>query len=76
MGPCRDPGFEAALLAGLSTGEMRPVTRADFDSALCAIRPSVGPSELAAFDDWNASYGSFQNPAAKKQATEGRAQPA
>eukprot|EP00962_Isochrysis_galbana_P019044 scaffold5539_cov126-Isochrysis_galbana.AAC.1 len=73
MGPCRDPGFEAALLAGLSTGEMRPVTRADFDAALCAIRPSVGPTELAAFDEWNASYGSFPNQDAKRRATAARA---
>jgi len=68
MGPCRDPGFEAALMAGLSTGEMRPLHRADFDDALCAIRPSVGPGELAAFEDWNKSFGSFQNPSAMRNA--------
>jgi hypothetical protein len=55
---------------------MRPINRADFDAALCAIRPSVGPSELAAFDEWNASYGSFQSQDAKRRATAPRAQAA
>ena len=70
MGPCRDPNFEAALLSGMDASEVRPVTRADFDDALCQVRASVSPSDLKLFEDWNRQYGSFQNQEAKRQALE------
>jgi len=68
MGPCRDPNFEAALLSGMSEGDVRPVTRADFDDALCQVRASVSPGDLKLFEDWNRQYGSFANQQAKRQA--------
>ncbi len=68
MGPCRDPGFESALLAGVPPSDVRAVRLSDFEDALCQVRPSVGPGELEAFDAWNAQYGSFQNKEAKAQA--------
>ncbi|EOD05369.1 hypothetical protein EMIHUDRAFT_62433, partial [Emiliania huxleyi CCMP1516] len=71
MGPCRDPGFEAALLRGVHSSEMRPIRLSDFEDALGAIRASVGPGELAAFEEWNRNFGSFQSQAAKRQAMGG-----
>uniref|UniRef100_A0A0D3KER3 AAA+ ATPase domain-containing protein n=1 Tax=Emiliania huxleyi (strain CCMP1516) TaxID=280463 RepID=A0A0D3KER3_EMIH1 len=71
MGPCRDPGFEAALLSGVHSSEMRPIRLSDFEDALGAIRASVGPGELAAFEEWNRNFGSFQSQAAKRQAMGG-----
>ena len=70
MGPCRDPGFESQLLAGLDVAAVRPVTTADFEDALCQVRASVSPSDLKLFEDWNRQYGSFQNQEAKRQALE------
>ena len=71
MGPCRDPGFEAALLSGVHSSEMRPIRLSDFEDALGAIRASVGPGELAAFEEWNRNFGSFQSQVAKRQAMGG-----
>lgn len=31
------------------------------------VRPSVSPSELQAFEDWNAQFGSFASQDAKRQ---------
>ena len=73
MCPCRDPGFESAMFAGIGAGEVRPVTRADFDDALSQVRASVGPKDLEAFEAWNRQYGSFQNKQAKAQALAARA---
>ena len=71
MGTCRDPGFEAALLSGVHSSEMRPIRLSDFEDALGAIRAGVGPGELAAFEEWNRNFGSFQSQAAKRQAMRG-----
>ena len=68
MGPCRDPGFESQLLAGLDVAAVRPVTTADFEDALCQVRASVSPGDLKAFDEWNKQFGSFQNAEAKAAA--------
>lgn len=61
----------ASSKAGGGGGELRvrDVTRDDFDAALAQVRPSVSPSELAAFEEWNKAFGSFANQAAKRQAT-------
>ena len=61
MGPCRDEGFERALMAGLDVSSVRPVNRQDYDDALCQVRASVSEKDLQAFDDWNKQYGSFAN---------------
>ena len=55
-------------MEGLTTAEVRPVTRADFDDALCQVRASVSPGDLKAFDEWNKQFGSFQNAEAKAAA--------
>jgi len=65
MGPCRDEGFMAAMRegggAGLDASSVRPVSRKDYDDALCQVRASVSQADLKAFDDWNKQYGSFAN---------------
>ena len=65
MGPCRDEGFMAAMAAsggvGLDASSVRPVSRKDYDDALCQVRASVSQADLKAFDDWNKQYGSFAN---------------
>jgi len=68
MNPCRDEGFESALMGGLNVEVLRAVTRSDFDDALCQVRASVGASELEAFEEWNRQYGSFKNQQSKRQA--------
>ena len=42
MGPCRDEGFELSLFNGMGAAEVRPVTRSDFDDALCQARQESG----------------------------------
>ena len=50
--------------------QVRSVTRDDFDAALCQVRPSVSPTELEAFEEWNKAFGSFANADAKRLAAE------
>ena len=42
MGPCRDEGFMAAMRegggVGLDASSVRPVSRKDYDDALCQVR--------------------------------------
>ena len=47
--------------AGLDASSVRPVSRKDYDDALCQVRASVSQADLKAFDDWNKQYGSFAN---------------
>ena len=67
MEPMRDDGIRQALLNG-TAGELRAINKADFDAALCQVRPSVSPAELKGFEDWNRSFGSFANQESKRQA--------
>ena len=39
---------------------LRPVSLADFASALNRVRPSVSPESLTAMETWSRKYGSFQ----------------
>ena len=70
MEPMRDEGMREALLSGTAS-TLRPITVADFASALCQVRPSVSPAELRGFEEWNRSFGSFANQASKRQALGG-----
>jgi SpoVK/Ycf46/Vps4 family AAA+-type ATPase len=72
MEPLRDEGMRERLLSG-ETGDVRAVTKEDFDSALCQVRPSVSEKELRGFEEWNRLFGSFANAESKRQAL--RAQP-
>ena len=65
------PGATGEESKGLTSSEMRPIRLSDFEDALGAIRASVGPGELAAFEEWNRNFGSFQSQAAKRQAMGG-----
>ena len=68
MEPLRDEGMREALLSGAASGSVRAVNVADFEAALCQVRPSVSPLELSAFEEWNRNFGSFANQESKRQA--------
>ena len=62
MEPLRDEGMRERLLneaPGSAGSGLRAVAVGDFEAALCQVRPSVSPSELQGFEDWNKSFGSF-----------------
>ena len=42
----------------MSTGQVPPITKADFDAALAVIRPSVSQRSLAFYEGWNKEHGS------------------
>lgn len=45
-------------LSTVSADQVRPIQLRDFDVALQTIRPSVGPEQLAVFEEWTRTYGS------------------
>ncbi len=47
-----------AAVSTVSADQVRPIQARDFEVALQAIRPSVGPEQLAAFEEWTRLYGS------------------
>ncbi|KAK9838272.1 hypothetical protein WJX81_001606 [Elliptochloris bilobata] len=55
MVPLRELG---PALSTVSADQVRPIQLRDFEAALQTIRPSVGPEQLAAFEDWTRAYGS------------------
>ena len=54
MGPLRSLG-EALLL--MTTDEIRPMERRDFEASLLSIRPSVGRAGLRQYEDWAREFG-------------------
>ena len=55
MGPVRELRMDE--LKQLSVSRIRLVSRQDFQHALRKIRPSVSPSTLDKYIQWNRSYG-------------------
>ncbi|KAJ1563981.1 hypothetical protein HK405_000090 [Cladochytrium tenue] len=55
LGPIRSLG-ERQLLTTPAAG-LRPISAGDFVAAARAIRASVAPASLRAFDDWNGRFG-------------------
>jgi len=47
-----------AAVSTVSADQVRPIQARDFEVALQAIRPSVGPEQLSAFEEWTRLYGS------------------
>lgn len=56
MGPLRE-ALHQGDISHLSTDQMRQITMEDFTSALQQVRPSVSPSELGQYEDWNRLFG-------------------
>ncbi|KAF9198934.1 hypothetical protein BGZ49_000124 [Haplosporangium sp. Z 27] len=54
LGPLRSLG---ETLLDTPADQVRPIQYQDFVQALHAIRPSVSPQSLQAYDDWNHEYG-------------------
>lgn len=54
MGPLRSLGERLLLM---STDEIRPVDRSDFDASLCSIRPSVSRAGLQQYEEWAREFG-------------------
>ena len=66
MGPIRDDGMREALLEDRGKAlALRAISAADFDDALCQVRPSVSAKELDAFEEWNRLFGSFSRRSAE-----------
>ncbi|KAL9241739.1 hypothetical protein vseg_015812 [Gypsophila vaccaria] len=59
MGPLRDALRQGIEITRLKKEDMRPVTLQDFRDALQEVRPSVSPSELGIYENWNNQFGSL-----------------
>ncbi|CAN1822999.1 ATPase family AAA domain-containing protein FIGL1 [Linum perenne] len=59
MGPLREALGQGTELTKLKKEDMRPVTLQDFENAIQEVRPSVSPTELGVYDDWNKQFGSL-----------------
>ncbi|CAN1273432.1 ATPase family AAA domain-containing protein FIGL1 [Linum perenne] len=59
MGPLREALRQGTELTKLKKEDMRPVTLQDFENAIQEVRPSVSPTELGVYDDWNKQFGSL-----------------
>lgn len=57
LGPVRELG---PRIRDAPAESLRPVSLADFASALNRVRPSVSPESLTAMETWSRKYGSFQ----------------
>ena len=55
MGPVRELDIEA--LKQLSVSNIRPISRYDFVNSLKKIRPSVSPSTIDKYIQWNKAFG-------------------
>jgi spastin len=55
MGPVRELRMDE--LKKLSVSRIRPVSQQDFVQALRKIRPSVAPSTLEKYVQWNRTFG-------------------
>lgn len=55
MGPVRE--LRVDELKQLSVSRIRPISRQDFAQALRKIRPSVTPSTIQKYVDWNRTFG-------------------
>jgi len=57
LGPIRELGMR---LREAPLDSIRPLAMQDFKEALKRMRPSVSPASIAAYQTWNAQFGSFQ----------------
>ncbi|CCW72191.1 unnamed protein product [Phytomonas sp. Hart1] len=57
MGPLRE--MTSHELSEITQKDLRLVNASDFKQALRRIKPSVGPSEVRRYTEWNQQYGSF-----------------
>lgn len=59
MAPIRDAAAMDVNWTRIAATDLRPLTYDDFHTALHHLKPSVGPSEITAYETWNATFGSF-----------------
>ncbi|CAM0950037.1 unnamed protein product [Alopecurus aequalis] len=59
MGPLREALQQGFEITNLNKEDMRPVMLKDFEAALQEVRPSVSPSELGIYEEWNKQFGSL-----------------
>lgn len=67
MAPLRDATHLLADWERLSITDLRPLQKKDFKEALRRIRPSVAPTELIRYEEWNRVFGSFCKEERKKK---------
>ena len=51
---------EQANIDDLSAADVRPISFHDFQTALTEVRASVSPKDLAFYEEWNRTFGSFR----------------
>lgn len=56
MRPVRE--LSAETLATVDAASLRPIAVSDFHKAIMVSRPSVSPSTLSTFEEWNRAFGS------------------
>ncbi|CAB0008460.1 unnamed protein product [Nesidiocoris tenuis] len=56
LGPIRS--LAPSMISSIAANQVRPVSMADFTSALKRVHPSVGPEDLHQYVNWNNTYGS------------------
>lgn len=60
FGPIRELTFNDTIdIDKIEANTVRPISIKDFEAALVQVRPSVSPSDLEQYLDWNATFGSF-----------------
>ncbi|CAK6434779.1 unnamed protein product [Pipistrellus nathusii] len=55
LGPIRS--LQAADLATITADQVPPIAYGDFEKAFSAVRPSVSPSDLELYENWNRAFG-------------------
>jgi fidgetin-like protein 1 len=60
MGPVRDLAQSGKSLQSIRDIDVPSIQRIHFDLAFESVMPSVSPSDLKRYLDWNSEYGSFR----------------
>jgi SpoVK/Ycf46/Vps4 family AAA+-type ATPase len=61
MGPIREIAQQRrGNLKHIATRDVPPITVAHFLAAFESVMPSVSPSDLQRYIDWNTTYGSYR----------------
>lgn len=61
MGPIREIAImNRGSLQNINPRQIPPVTMKHFDSAFETVSPTVSPSDLTRYLDWNKTFGSFR----------------
>jgi SpoVK/Ycf46/Vps4 family AAA+-type ATPase len=60
MGPVREVAMQQGNLHKIDASDVPPIVRRHFDDAFECVMPSVSPSDLQRYIEWNSTFGSFR----------------